>query len=191
MKLRFQPSPGQSPGPNYAEADQPAQAIPMIEGPFSPSCPSTDTDCGAIGGPGRSPGGFTLVEVLVTVVVIAMGCLAALWLQSAAMRGNSQSDHLTVAGFLAESEIERLKSLDFAAATKEAEDHETAPVVQNLNRWGEIQTDGSGVYTRTVRYFPKRPTSLSHQVEVEGAWHDNHGPHRLDYTAALTDFSLN
>jgi prepilin-type N-terminal cleavage/methylation domain-containing protein len=135
--------------------------------------------------------GFTLVEVLVTVVVIAMGCLAALWLQSAAMRGNSQSDHLTVAGFLAESEIERLKSLDFAAATKEAEDHETAPVVQNLNRWGEIQTDGSGVYTRTVRYFPKRPTSLSHQVEVEVAWRDNHGSHRLDYTAALTDCSLN
>ena len=136
----------------------------------------------------NSLSGFTLVEILVTIVLIAIGCLSALWLQSTAMRGNAQSDHLTAASLLAESEIERLKSLSFEDATVLAEAHETSPVVEVMNRRGEAAAGGP--YTRTVRFFPKRPTTLSHQVEVEVAWRDSHGPHHLSYTAALTKFSF-
>jgi len=159
------------------------------------------------------PAGFTLVEVLVTVVVIALGCLAALWMQSAAMRGNAQSDHLTAATSLAESEIERLRSLSFNELEKEIDDggYDGACNIpaagiclegacpggreQVLNRRGAVREDDDASthpwpYTRTTCYYKQQPTSLSHQVVVRVAWRDAHGPHQVLYTAALTSFSL-
>jgi prepilin-type N-terminal cleavage/methylation domain-containing protein len=142
--------------------------------------------------------GFTLTEILVTVVVIAMGCLGALWMQSVAMRGHAQSEHLTVASSLAESEIERLRSLPFAELTSEVEDHESSPACLILNRLGErlpgnCSPSGgpaSKTYWRKVEYFKRQPTNLSHQVQVTVEWRDAHGPHQVVYTAALTSFNL-
>ncbi|MDR3037713.1 MAG: prepilin-type N-terminal cleavage/methylation domain-containing protein [Candidatus Adiutrix sp.] len=142
--------------------------------------------------------GFTLIEVLVTLLVITLGCLGALRLQITALRGNAQADGLTVAGFLAESEIERLKALPFEGLAVEVRAHSGAPVTRSLNRQGQAcsaprdpRADCSGsLYQRTTAYFPQRPSSLSHQVEVEVRWRDAHGPHRVFYSAALTDFSF-
>ena len=141
------------------------------------------------------PAGFTLVEILVTVVVIAMGCLAALWMQSAAMRGHAQSNHLTAASSLAESEIERLRSLAFAVLTEEVNTHgQDGYIQENLNRQGQVKEDGGRgpwPYTRTTRYFGQPPTSRIYQVEVEVTWRDSSGgrDRKLVYAAALTDFS--
>ena len=136
--------------------------------------------------------GFTLIEILVTVVVIALGCMAALWMQSAAMRGHAQSDHLTAATSLAESEIERLQSLSWADLTKEVDDYGAAGWTQfNLNRQGLVQEGrGPWPYTRVTRYYKQQPTSMSHQVVVEVRWRDMHGAHEVASTAALTSFSL-
>ena len=148
------------------------------------------------GAPGQASAwapGFTLIEILVTVVVIAMGCLAALWLQSVAMRGHAQSDHLTAATSLAESELERLRSLPWADLTVEVEEHGAAGWTQTaLNRQGLVEPEGRGpwTYTRVTRYYAKQPTSLSHQVVVEVSWRDMHGAHAVASTAALTSFSL-
>jgi type IV pilus assembly protein PilV len=137
-----------------------------------------------------SPAGFTLIEVLVTVVVIAVGCLAVLWMQSAAMRGHAQSDNLTLATILAETEMERLKSLSFPDLTVEAEAAGPAgSVTRQLNRLGRAEPPA--IYTLTTRYFTKQPTTLSHQVEVSVGWRDTQGVRRnLRYTAVLTSFSL-
>jgi prepilin-type N-terminal cleavage/methylation domain-containing protein len=140
-----------------------------------------------------APAGFTLIEILVTVVVIAMGCLAALWMQSAAMRGHAQSEHLTAASSLAESEIERLRALSFTDLTKEVDDHgPTGQTRASLNRHGLTHTEGHGPwpYTRTTHYFRHHPTSLSHKVQVIVDWRDAHGSHQVLLTAALTSFSL-
>lgn len=142
----------------------------------------------AVGAPG-----FTLIEILITIVVIVVGCLAILSLQIAAMRGSSQADNRTVAVFLAESEIERLKALDVEILDNEAQDHKATPVVEVLDRFGHeyIESSNSGLaYTRTVTYFPKLPTSLSNQVEVEVAWNDKFGEQRVFYTAIITSFSF-
>jgi type IV pilus assembly protein PilV len=135
-----------------------------------------------------SPAGFTLIEVLVTVVVIAVGCLAALWMQSVAMRGHAQSDHLTMAAVLAETELERLKSLTFQDLTAEAE-RAGGSVTRRLNRLGREEEPTP--YTLTTRYLKEQPTKLSHQVEVSVGWRDTQGVARtLRYTAVLTSFSL-
>jgi prepilin-type N-terminal cleavage/methylation domain-containing protein len=140
---------------------------------------------------GSQKSGFTLVELLITICVLAFGCLAAIQMQSASMRGTNFSDNLTAAIFLAESELERLKALSF---TKLEEEGEVGTIVQpDLNRLGEIcptapVSCSQYPFTRTVNYFPSTPTSFSYQVEVEVTWRDNSGPHSVYYSGAVTSY---
>lgn len=149
---------------------------------------------GYIKPPAGVKAGFTLVEVLVTIVVIAIGVLAAVWLQSAAMRGNSQADQLTVASFLSESEIERLRSMSYAQLEALARENNGKTVVNNISRSGEVcptAGDCEGYpYSRTVYYYSNQPTSRSHRVEVVINWADSHGQHARVYDAAITDYSF-
>lgn len=136
--------------------------------------------------------GFSLIEVLVAMLVIVVGCLGALSLQVAAMRGTSQADYRTVATFLAESEIERLRSLPFGQLCNEAEDYKSSPLVEVLDAHGQSRpsTEADKYFTRTVRFYPGLPTTLSNQIEVEVAWTDVQGPHRIFYSTAVTSFTL-
>ena len=165
-----------------------------ITGPFrAPEGVLNITPKGAPASTGAVPG-FTLIEILVTVIVIALGCLAALWLQSVAMRGHAQSDHLTAATSLAESEVERLRSLPWPDLTAEVGDHGAAGRTQiDLNRQGLVKPEGRGPwpYIRVIRYYANQPTSLSHQVVVEVRWRDMHGSHEVASTAAITSPGLN
>ena len=139
------------------------------------------------------PAGFTLVEILVTVVVIALGCLAVLWMQATAMRANSQSEHQTVASTLAKSEIERLKCFSQKELKKAVTETES-PLV-DLNRQGLTKAQGGAPpwpYTRTVSINEDQPTAWSHQVEVKVEWRDAHGKQQVVvYTAVLTRDSSN
>jgi prepilin-type N-terminal cleavage/methylation domain-containing protein len=138
--------------------------------------------------------GFTLVEILITIAVLAFGCLAVLLLQSSAMRGNTLSDNMTVATFLAESELERLKSLTREKLSEEIEAGTT--VVRYLNRLGQICPKASAgqcrpyPFARTLSFYPKKPTAFSSQAEVEVAWTDNSGPHKILYAAILTSYTF-
>ncbi|MDR1395206.1 MAG: prepilin-type N-terminal cleavage/methylation domain-containing protein [Deltaproteobacteria bacterium] len=136
----------------------------------------------------RLLGGFTLVEVLVSVAVIAFGCLAVSQMQISSMRGNLTAANITVASILAESEMERLKSLPEAAFQEEVRDgsREEGP----LNRLGLLCPVGqecSGyIFTRRIRFFPGFPTTLSTQAAVEVTWADSSGGHSVAYNTALT-----
>lgn len=136
--------------------------------------------------------GFTLVEVLLAMLVVLVSCLAVLSLQVSAMRGASTANNQTTAVFLAESEIERLKSLPIEDLAAEAQANANAPVVNILNKFGhDIGPNEPWLpFTRRVSYFPKVPTSLSNQVEVEVAWVDVFGDHKIFYTTVITSFSF-
>jgi len=146
------------------------------------------------------PSGFTLAEVLIAIVLISVGCLSVLWMHSMAMHGSNQAESVTVASFLAESELERIKSLPFEDATKEVVDNTGSPQVQELNRFGTefVHPNPSGsvvgdtlpVFTRTVSYFPWRPTNFSHHIEIVVGWKDANGPHSISYSAVITGKSF-
>jgi prepilin-type N-terminal cleavage/methylation domain-containing protein len=61
----------------------------------------------------RSSHGFTLLEVLISLAILAFGLLAVAGLQIATLRGNGFSQHLTEATVLAESKLDQLKNLDY------------------------------------------------------------------------------
>ncbi len=59
--------------------------------------------------------GFTLVELLIGILILAIGLLALAHMQVAALNGNFSANCMTVATVLAQDQIERLKTLPFTA----------------------------------------------------------------------------
>lgn len=55
--------------------------------------------------------GFTLIEVLVGLVILAIGLLAIAGMQLVSVKGNSFSSHLTQASILAQDRLETLRNL--------------------------------------------------------------------------------
>ena len=61
----------------------------------------------------RARGGFTLVEVMLAVVLLAIGVLAMLALQMNAMRGSQLGRHYTEASQVARDTMEALLNADW------------------------------------------------------------------------------
>jgi type IV pilus modification protein PilV len=146
--------------------------------------------------PKRSPRtkllpGFTIVEVIVTVLIISIGCLAALMMQSSSIKGNNLADSQTVATFLAESEMERLRSMTFEELTNEI--NKGATVTKHLNRTSASCTPSvpdscaDFNYKMTTYYYAKQPTNYSHQAEIQVSWRDTSGTHEVFYSTIFTD----
>ncbi len=60
--------------------------------------------------------GFTLLEVLVTMVVLTVGLLTLAHMQVAAMTGNLSANNMTIASTLAQDKLEELKGLSLDEA---------------------------------------------------------------------------
>jgi type IV pilus assembly protein PilV len=61
--------------------------------------------------------GFTLIEVLVGLVILAVGLLAIAGMQVTSVRGNFFSNYLTQASYVGQDRLEFLDSLDYQAAS--------------------------------------------------------------------------
>ena len=59
----------------------------------------------------RRQGGFTLIEVAIGMVFIAIGLLALAGLHAVSIRGNSISNHLTYATYMAQDRLEYFRNL--------------------------------------------------------------------------------
>ncbi|MDR1487051.1 MAG: prepilin-type N-terminal cleavage/methylation domain-containing protein [Deltaproteobacteria bacterium] len=132
--------------------------------------------------------GFTLIEVLVSVAILAFGLMSALFLQISSIKYGSQADHLTVASMLAESEIERLKTYTQFNEIPDA----VSTSLEYLTREGEVCALGDSrcVYTRETTLEQGFPTTRSHSIVVKIFWNDALGKHELSYNAVITDFNM-
>jgi hypothetical protein len=125
-----------------------------------------------------------LIEVLVAVLLIGLGCFAAFSAQFSAIRAKSVSDHVMVASFLANSELERLRTL-----THNELFHLKDYDEDKLTALGLVCPDKScpGVeYLRAVKFYRKTPTAMSCQVEIHVRWRDIAGERSIARTAILT-----
>ena len=67
--------------------------------------------------------GFTLLEVLVAMAVLAIGSLGATTLTLSILRGNTFSNQITTATTLAQDKLEDVKRLGFVAAASGTENY--------------------------------------------------------------------
>lgn len=105
-------------------------------------------------------GGITILEVMVSMVILAFGILALAPLIVISMYGNSYSNELTVANAIAQEQIEQLKSLD-----------EISPLP-----WHSVNTNLYGSFTRETWVNDSATDSLIppgvYKIKVEVSWVD-------------------
>jgi type IV pilus assembly protein PilV len=91
--------------------------------------------------------GFSLIELLIAMSVLAIGMLAAASMQYSAVRNNTQGNVSTQASMLAKSQLEMLKNQDIGSAVLAAGDYSDAtPIDENGNP--------GGIYNRSWRIDP-------------------------------------
>ena len=117
--------------------------------------------------------GFTLLELMITLVVLAVGVLALGQLMPAGSRSMSRSRSVTSGTGLAAQELENLKALAWTDATLSAGTH----------------TDRSGKYTRTWIITDDTPLAGTKKVEVTVSWPSSSGTRSTVVRTYLTQLS--
>jgi len=107
--------------------------------------------------------GFTLVESMLTLAIMAVGLLALAGLQITALRGNALSRSMTTAVSIAEQRLEQLKNTPYSDIQAEAATQVTA---SNLH------------FTRQVT-VTNGPLPNTKSVSVLVSWQDQSKTHTL------------
>lgn len=107
----------------------------------------------------RNKKGFTLLEVLVAITLLATGLLGMAGLTVALMQGNTFSNRLTVASTLAQDRLEDLTKLGYGntavADTTVTEDYNSIPNFPFYKRvtTTDVDNPAAGMKTLTVVVF--------------------------------------
>jgi prepilin-type N-terminal cleavage/methylation domain-containing protein len=113
--------------------------------------------------------GFTLIEVMIVIAVLAFGLLSLSSMQIQAMKGGSAGRHATRAAALAEMQMEFLQRVNWADSVMDPTTGWTTPVAMDT----AVQSEGSA--------SPEQAYAVSHRItnleatftrtiDVEVAW---------------------
>lgn len=98
--------------------------------------------------------GFTLLEVMIALVILAVGLLGLASLQIMAIKGNSYGQQMTVASTMAQNQLEQLRR-----------------ATGGLTNGNDAVTDQNGItYTRSWTVTPNSPQSGASTVLVTISW---------------------
>jgi len=118
----------------------------------------------------RKLAGFTLIEVLIAVVVVAVGLLSVSSLQTRLVRQNGESTARAEAMALAQARIEEMRNYTDTIST---EDQFNTAFAQTAGFANGVTIDGNNAtFTRTESIQPSGTTT---QVDVQVAWLDRTG----------------
>ncbi len=100
--------------------------------------------------------GFSLVEFMIAIAVLAIGLLALVGLQSTAIKGNASAKNLTSAVLLAEKKMEEFKNTAFNSVTIGTTNDPNNPLTSSdgsggfFNRSWAIQTYLGSTYMKQI-----------------------------------------
>ena len=126
----------------------------------------------AIGKPRQRSGGFTLVEVMIVIGILAFGLLALSAMQIKAMHGSDRGRHATNAAAVAESRMEQLQQDPWASIAPTG-GFVADPVEQNT-----IQLDGGSISERaySVSYqITDVEATFTRAIDVQVSWTEEGG----------------
>jgi prepilin-type N-terminal cleavage/methylation domain-containing protein len=119
--------------------------------------------------------GFSLIEILIGIVLLAIALLAIAGMQMMSIKGNSFSSNMTQATFYGQDGLETLKSLSIPAGVW------PGSLSVGQHNFGQIPDDGNSLipgtqYSRayTVTQHPTIPTIRIIQVTVNWTDKTNH-----------------
>lgn len=128
-------------------------------------------------------GGFSWLEAMLTLAVLALGCLAVLGLQKTVLRDEAGLDQVDIVDQLAASCLELIKTQAFA-------DLAALGRQEKVNRYGETCRENRDpiCYELDLQISPQSPTSRSCLVSLEVGWQEGRSRRRRHYELVLTDF---
>jgi type IV pilus assembly protein PilV len=86
----------------------------------------------------RNRKGFTLIEALVGMIILAVGLLAIAGMLLTSVKGNYFSNHLTQASYIAQDRLEYLKTLPITHASLIAGTHTSQPEAGPVTSSGQV-----------------------------------------------------
>ena len=78
---------------------------------------------------GKKSQGFTLIEIMIALVVLAVGLLALGTMQIVSIRANAYSSEMTYATMLAQQRLEIFRNLSFSDADLALGHHDSLPAI--------------------------------------------------------------
>ena len=111
--------------------------------------------------------GFTLIEVLVTALILTIGLLGTLGLATGIIRGNFFSKNITSATAIAQTQLEAVQNKGYANAT-----------TTNFPAAAATVTMGSVSFSRTTTITNDSPSSNMKTVSVTVAWNETNNAAR-------------
>jgi len=110
--------------------------------------------------------GFMLVEIILSIAIIAIGMFAVMSLAVSVIKGNAQSKRLTTATTLAQDKMENILKMGYGSVTSSF-----GTYTDNINYYWEtiVQNNTPGTNTKTVKvnfYWEPATTTTTHKVEL-------------------------
>ena len=111
--------------------------------------------------------GFTLIEVLVTALLLTIGLLGTLGLATGIIRGNFFSKNVTSATAIAQSQLEAVQNRGYVNAT-----------TTNFPSAAATVSMGSVSFSRTTTITDNSPSSNMKTVSVTVSWNETNNAAR-------------
>lgn len=129
----------------------------------------SDRRFGTVSGGSRGQAGMTLVEIMVSLVVLAFGLLGVAALQVRAITESSGGQHLTTASAIARNRIEELNRLDWDDIDSTAGAWSADTVVPDPDQTSILTFNRAERITDDVA----APNETVKSIEVRVGWTDN------------------
>ncbi len=115
--------------------------------------------------------GFTLIEIMISIAIIAIGIFAVMSLIITVMKGNTLSKRVTTATTIAQGKMEDFKSMDYDSVVDDP-GTDTATAYDTVYYWeANIEDDTPATDTKTITvdvYWSSGGTNTTHNnVELK------------------------
>ncbi len=125
----------------------------------------------------KHPGGFTLIELVVAILIFAIGIVGISKMQTLAIQANAYSMQLSEANNVARDTIEKLMSLPLTSSTFGGE--ETLTATSTFSWPGLIQ--GNILFSRSWSASQIAGTD-ARQIDVLVTWSEKDTPHSISFS---------
>jgi type IV pilus assembly protein PilV len=115
--------------------------------------------------------GFTLIEIMITLVILSIGLTALAGLQISAIKGNTFSKRMTAAVSIANQKLEQIKDAAYANILSES----STQITQSNMR-----------FTRQVTVTNNSPLANTKTVNVTVTWSDGSNSHSVPITTIIS-----
>ncbi len=129
----------------------------------------------------KGGGGFSLVEVLVSLTILSVGLLGLALFQISAIKGNASAMNTTVATQAAQAKLESFRRISWTSVVTDCtagyggSTTATVPVYASVTTGDNVLDSRGKRFYRIWRVVPNTPSALIKTITVWSCWQDELG----------------